>query len=84
VPTALIINGFRFYFWSNEEDRAHIHIVKGEGNAKYWLAPKIECVFSYNYKRAEVRFIERVIKKEYSTLIKKWNDHAKKKTGKNK
>lgn len=36
------INGFVFKIYSNEEKRMHIHVVKAENEAKYWLEPNIE------------------------------------------
>ncbi|HJW28504.1 MAG TPA: DUF4160 domain-containing protein, partial [Saprospiraceae bacterium] len=50
MPTVLEINGYKFKFYSNEnEEPAHIHITKGDGNAKYWLRPSIEEEYSYNF-----------------------------------
>ena len=42
MPKVLEINGYKFSFYSNEnQEPAHIHINKGTGNAKYWLKPEI-------------------------------------------
>ncbi len=42
MPTVLFLNGFRFYFYSNENDEPiHIHIEKAEGNGKIWIEPTI-------------------------------------------
>jgi len=36
MPTVLQINGYKFKFYSNENDEpAHIHIVKGNGTLKF-------------------------------------------------
>lgn len=47
------INGFVFKIYSNEEKRMHIHVVKAENEAKYWLEPNIELAenFGFQYKR---------------------------------
>ena len=43
-------NGYRFFFFSNENDEPmHIHVEKGEGSAKYWVDP-FEEVYSYGLK----------------------------------
>src|SRR5262249_55675133 len=40
MPTVLIIQGFRFFFFSNEgSEPPHIHVEKGDGYAKFWLNP---------------------------------------------
>jgi hypothetical protein len=39
MPTILVFEGFRFFFFSNEGfEPPHIHVEKAEGHAKYWLA----------------------------------------------
>jgi hypothetical protein len=41
VPTALRVEGYRFFFYSNEgHEPPHIHVQKAEGIAKFWLKPK--------------------------------------------
>ena len=43
MPTVLFLNGFRFFFYSNENDEpAHIHVRKGNGEGKIWLEPSIQ------------------------------------------
>jgi hypothetical protein len=38
MPTVLFINGFRFFFYSNEGfEPQHIHIEKGNAVARFWL-----------------------------------------------
>jgi hypothetical protein len=40
MPTLLRIEGFRFFFYSNEQDEPpHVHVEKGDGEAKFWLQP---------------------------------------------
>ncbi|WP_211307542.1 DUF4160 domain-containing protein [Polynucleobacter rarus] len=32
-------NGFRFFFFSREESRIHVHVSHADGEAKFWLTP---------------------------------------------
>jgi hypothetical protein len=41
-PTVFRDGGFRFFFFSREEPRMHVHIVSSEGEAKFWIEPKFE------------------------------------------
>ena len=41
-PTVLRIGGYRFYFFSREEPRAHVHVQHATGQAKFWLEPVVE------------------------------------------
>lgn len=39
MPTVLRVEGYRFFFFSNErEEPAHIHVERGGSHAKFWLA----------------------------------------------
>jgi uncharacterized protein YfaP (DUF2135 family) len=42
MPTILKIGNIRFFFFSREETRMHIHIICPDGEAKFWLEPQIE------------------------------------------
>ncbi|MCF5762342.1 DUF4160 domain-containing protein, partial [Aeromonas veronii] len=49
MPVILRINGYRFFFYSNEGDPlepAHVHVSKAGNEAKIWLEP--ETVLSRN------------------------------------
>jgi uncharacterized protein DUF4160 len=40
VPTVLLVDGYRFFFFSNEGTEApHIHVERGDDYAKLWLEP---------------------------------------------
>jgi hypothetical protein len=39
-PTVLRASGYRFYFFSREESRAHLHVQHADGQAKFWLEPE--------------------------------------------
>ncbi|TMG83195.1 MAG: DUF4160 domain-containing protein [Betaproteobacteria bacterium] len=46
-PTVLRAKGFRLFFFSREETRMHVHVQSAEGEAKFWLEPRIELAQSY-------------------------------------
>ncbi len=40
MPTVLRKKGYRFFFFSSDRrEPPHLHVEKGEGNAKFWLDP---------------------------------------------
>ncbi len=41
-PTIFREAGFRFFFFSREESRMHVHVSHSDGEAKFWLEPQIE------------------------------------------
>lgn len=40
-PTVFREKGYRFFFFSREESRMHVHVVSGDGEAKFWLEPDL-------------------------------------------
>ena len=42
APTVFREGSFRFFFFSREESRIHIHVAHTDGEAKFWLEPSIE------------------------------------------
>jgi hypothetical protein len=41
APTIFRARGFRFFFFSREEPRLHVHVNHAEGEAKFWMEPQI-------------------------------------------
>jgi Domain of unknown function (DUF4160) len=75
MPTVFVINGFRFFFYSNENDEpVHIHVEKAEDAAKFWLNP-VELEYNYGFSSRELKQIESIVKQNSNTLIAKWNEY---------
>jgi hypothetical protein len=76
MPKVLLINGFSFLFYSNEGmEPPHIHVKKGDGEAKFWLEPIIEMEFSDDFSVSELRFIREIIEQHREEFIRKWHEH---------
>ncbi len=70
------IEGFRFYFFSRENNEpAHIHVEKGNGSEKWWLEPEPKRVYSVGFKPREQRRIEQLINEHKVALVKAWKRH---------
>ena len=75
MPTVLRIDGYRFFFYSNEgQEPAHIHIESGDGVAKFWLNP-VELAMSANYNAREVRLLRQMVEENQIELVVKWNEY---------
>ncbi|MEO8149576.1 MAG: DUF4160 domain-containing protein [Bacteroidia bacterium] len=80
MPVVLEINGFKFKFYSNENNEpVHIHITKGGGSSKYWLEPVIDEAYSYGFTVRERRIINQLINENVDFLKNKWNEYFAKK-----
>lgn len=74
-PTVFKADGFRFFFFSREESRMHVHVVSGDGEAKFWLKPEIELAKNVNYTRQQLKSIETLIEEHYDELANAWRAH---------
>ena len=50
-------NGYTFKIYSNEEERKHIHVVKAECEAKFWLEPVVELAENYGFSNKDINRI---------------------------
>mgnify|MGYP003531219113 FL=1 len=53
--------GFVFKIYSNEEERMHIHVVKAENEAKFWLEPVIELAENFGFNNKEIKKITKMV-----------------------
>jgi hypothetical protein len=74
-PTVFRERGYRFFFFSREEPRIHVHVISGDGEAKFWLEPQIELAKNFRYSRKQIREIEILIEEHYDELISTWGKH---------
>lgn len=79
MPIVLLINGFKFFFYSNEiNEPIHIHVTKGDGNAKIWLLPIIKFEYAYNFSNKDLKTIMNIVVKNKEVIKNKWNEYFKK------
>jgi len=76
MPKILEVNGFKFYFWSDEgSEPIHVHIIKGDGKAKVWLEPEIIWEYSKKFTIRDQRAIRKIIDQNIDILINSWNEY---------
>ena len=81
MPTVLVIDGYKFKFFSNENDEpAHVHVFKGKGKAKIWLRPSIKIEYSYSFTVREGRDIRFLVKGNYKALTGAWDEFFRQKS----
>ncbi len=72
MPTLLLVEGFRFFFFSNEGlEPPHVHVEVGDGHAKFWLEP-IELAASHRMKQQEVRRARLLVEQHQQTFRERW------------
>ena len=73
-PTVLREKDYRFFFFSREESRAHVHAVCPDGEAKFWLVPEIELARNHALSRSRLKEIEGIIEVHYEELKRAWEE----------
>jgi hypothetical protein len=78
MPTILYVQGWRFYFYSNEGgEPMHVHAAKGEAECKYWLHPdRFDIVEDFEHGctprlRREVR---QIIFEHFDRIVAAWGE----------
>jgi len=66
---------YRFYFLSNEEERIHIHVTCGQGEAKFWMKPIISLALSHGLDPRRLKEIQKIIEEHENEIIKEWQKH---------
>ena len=74
-PTILRIKGYRFYFLSNEEDRMHVHIICGAGEAKFWIEPIISLATYHKLNSKKLNEMQKLVEEHKNEIIKEWKKY---------
>ncbi len=75
MPTVLLWNGYRFYFFSNEgHEPLHIHVDKNGRSAKFWLDP-VELARNFGFSQTELRVVEDKVREEQQRFFEAWHGY---------
>jgi hypothetical protein len=73
--TILRIGGYRFFFFSREEMRPHVHVYHVDGEAKVWLDPVLEVAHSHGLSGRRIATILRLVRENEHEIRKAWRKH---------
>jgi len=72
LPTLLNKNGFKFFFYANEHEPKHIHVMKNDDFAKIEL-DNLKVVQNY-LKPKDLKFVLDVVKEHRQEFERRWNE----------
>lgn len=75
TPTILRVGPYRFFFFSREEPRLHVHVECEAGEAKFWLDPQIELARNYNLPQKDLARIRELIVEHEQEIRDAWHRH---------
>jgi hypothetical protein len=74
-PTVVRVRGYRFYFFSREETRPHVHVQHATGEAKIWLEPVMEVAENYGLSPQRLRTALRLAQENENAIRRAWREH---------
>ena len=75
MPKIFEIDGFRFFFYSNEHDPIHVHVRYEGGEAVFEIIDVVELRDSHGIKLHDQRRAQEIAEKNKQLIIQKWNEH---------
>jgi hypothetical protein len=74
-PTVFREGGFRFYFFTLEESRMHIHVHGEGGEAKFWIDHRIELARNYGLTENNLGRVRKLIEEHEDGIRSAWRQH---------
>jgi Domain of unknown function (DUF4160) len=74
-PTVFRDGPFRFFFFSREETRIHVHVQTAEGEAKFWIEPQIELARNHELSDQDLRRALELIIEHEQEIRDAWTRH---------
>ena len=74
MPTVLRIDGYRFFFFSNEHTPEHIHIEKGDMYVRIEL-DTLKVTERYNVSSSDLKKMVKLVKENKNLLKEQWDEY---------
>ncbi|HCM25097.1 MAG TPA: DUF4160 domain-containing protein [Treponema sp.] len=74
-PTVFRHGPVRFFFFSREEPRIHIHVLGPSGEAKFWMEPVVSCASHTELPGHELLRLQRIIEEHREEILNAWHRH---------
>ena len=75
MPTVLLFQQYRFYFYSRENNEpSHIHVEWGDKLAKYWLRP-VKLASYKRFRAHELTQVRRLVEEHREAFESAWHEY---------
>jgi hypothetical protein len=74
-PTIFREGGYRFYFFSREEPRMHVHVQCADGEAKFWIEPRVEAAQNVGMSERRLRAAQQLVETHVDEIRRAWCEH---------
>jgi hypothetical protein len=74
-PTVFRYKCYRFFFFSREESRMHVHVMSSDGEAKFWLEPIIALADYSGYSQKQLKELAKIVEKHDKEIKEAWEKY---------
>ncbi|OGW72203.1 MAG: hypothetical protein A2Y02_01685 [Omnitrophica bacterium GWA2_52_12] len=74
-PTVFRYKSYRFFFFSREESRLHVHITGPDGEAKFWVEPVVALAHFYGFDVRQLKELQTIVETHQNEIKKAWKKH---------
>jgi hypothetical protein len=77
MPLVFRLRGFKFFFYSNEgtpREPVHVHVEKGDAEAKFWLKPEVRVAYNDGYSARTLRELLEIVEANKDRIERAWNE----------
>lgn len=75
TPTVFRSGPYRFFFFSREEPRMHVHVSHPDGEAKFWLIPVVELASQTGLALHVINEAKTLVEYHRQEIINAWHKH---------
>lgn len=72
MPTLFTVFGFRFLFYSNDHEPIHVHVIKGNTEARFQIQPEVKLLDNKGLKPAELKLAESLVEENKEMIVERW------------
>lgn len=74
-PTLFRVGPYRFFFFSREEPRPHVHVAAPDGEAKFWIEPRVELARNHQLSERELNEVRQIVLEREPEIRDAWHRH---------
>lgn len=72
MPTIFEIFGLRFFFFADDHYPIHVHVVKGDDDAKIEIEPTIRLIYNHGLKANDIKRALKLAKLYKAEIVETW------------
>ena len=61
-------------FYSNDHEPIHVHVIKGDAEARFQVLPNVSLLDNRGLKPAELKLAESLVEENKETIVANWKN----------